>query len=137
MMTFLNPLDALIPKIQFSVVAEFGSGSPLRPGDYGWMDGWCENSGGNSLGHGPKAPISRSPCQQRFLNLGLADPRNLGSCTAELMTCQLLVGNFGQPRPPRTAVERQGIRITEPLGCRGAYRRDEGWVGGERERGIY
>ena len=51
------------------------------------------------------------------------------------MTRQLLVGNFGQPRPPRTTVERLGIRITEPLGCRGAYRRDEGWLGEEREGG--
>ena len=106
----------------------------------GWMEGWMDGArirGGNSLGHGPKAPISRSHCQQHCLNSGLADPRNWGACTTELMTRQLLVGNFGQPRPPRTAVECQGVRITKPLGCRGAYRRDEGWVGGEREGGIY
>ena len=42
----------------------------------GCMDGWSENLGGNSLGHGSKALISRSPCRQRFLNSGLADPRN-------------------------------------------------------------
>ena len=36
------------------------------------MDGWYENSGGSSLGHGPKALISRSPCQQHFLNSGVA-----------------------------------------------------------------
>ena len=167
----------------------------------GWMVGEC---GGNSLGHEPKASISRGPCQQRFLNSGSslrdqiffllrttlkdrprgpptanrqhpstdnrhqlpttnrhqppatnrrqppaatnrqqrptancqplpADPRNLGSCMVELMTRQLMVGNFGQPRPPWTTVERQGIRITQPRGCRGAYRRDEGWMEGGRE----
>ena len=62
------------------------SGTPTpRGGRDGWMDGWCENSGGNSLGHGPKAPISPSPCQKRFLSSGLANPRNLGSCTTKLM----------------------------------------------------
>ena len=57
-----------------------------------------------------------------------SDPPNLGSCMTELVALQLMVGNFRQPRPPRTAVGRQGIQITEPRGCRGAYRRDEGWV---------
>ena len=33
MMTFLNPLDALIPKIPFSFFSRnFGFGSPLDPG---------------------------------------------------------------------------------------------------------
>ena len=32
MMIFLNPLDALIPKIPFSFFADFWSGSPPRPG---------------------------------------------------------------------------------------------------------
>ena len=29
---FLNPLDALIPKITFSLLPNFGSGSPPGPG---------------------------------------------------------------------------------------------------------
>ena len=32
MMTFLNPLDALIPKIPFSFMRNFGSGPPPGPG---------------------------------------------------------------------------------------------------------
>ena len=77
------------------------AGGPHRGGEGkdGWMDGWCENSGGNSLGHGPAAPISRSSRQQRFFNSGLADPWNLGSCMIELVTCQLMVGHFGQLSP--------------------------------------
>ena len=93
----------------------------------GWMDGWCENSGGNYLGHGRKAPISRSTCHQQFLNSGFADPRNLGFGVIELLTCQLMAGNFGQPRPAWTAVEREGIQSTQPpwvpMGIK------EGWGG--------
>ena len=98
------------------------------------MDGCCENLGRNSLGNGLKAPISGSPYHQCFLNSGLADPRDLGSCVIELVTRpQLMVGNFGPPRPPWTAVERQGIQSTQPRGCRWVYGRHEGWVGGREQ----
>ena len=38
----------------------------------------------------------------------LPKARDLGSCGIELVTRQLMVGNFEQPGPPQTAVERQG-----------------------------
>ena len=53
-----------------------------------------------------------SPYQQHFLNSGVADPRDLGSCAMELVTGQLMVGNFQQPSPPppppRSAVHCEG-----------------------------
>ena len=66
----------------------------------GWMDGQCGDLGGNSQAHGPIALFSRSPYQQRFLNLGLANPRDLGSCVIKLVTRQVMVGKFKQPSPP-------------------------------------
>ena len=37
-LTFLNPLNALIPKIPFSFFAEMGSGSPPGPGGQSPLD---------------------------------------------------------------------------------------------------
>ena len=83
------------------------------------MDGWSENSGGNSQGDGPIAPFSCSPHQQRFLSSGSAD---LGSCAAELVIRQLMVGNSRQPAtpPPQAAVERATLGRQAPPGCRQA-----------------
>ena len=85
-------------------------------GPDGWVDGWCENSGGNSLGHGPKAVISRSPCQQRFLNSGFVDQGNLGSCVIELITRQLMAwGSQCVPTPRRYGSCTQDPLLTRNL----------------------
>ena len=92
--TFLWKIALKISGLDHLLEEEEGEG-------WGWggMEGWRENSGGNSQGHGPIAPSSRSPFQQRFLNSGVADPRDLGSCVMELTTRQLLVGNLKHPGP--------------------------------------
>ena len=46
---------------------------------------------GGQLGGTHANRFSRSPYQQRFLNSGVADRRDLGSCVVELLTRQLMV----------------------------------------------
>ena len=98
------------------------------------MDGWHKNLGGNSQGHRPIAPFSRSPYQRRFLNSGIADPRDLDSHVVQLVTRQLKKwwaalgspgppglpqnGNFGHPAPP------------PPPGADRDEGREGGWEGG-------
>ena len=71
------------------------------------MDG-LSIAGGGSLGPRHEALASQRPYQQALIlfrvPIGLADPQDLGSCVIELVTRQLMVGNFKQPGPPRTAV---------------------------------
>ena len=79
------------------------------------MDRWMGGARiweGNSQGHRPIALFSCSPYQHRFLNSGLADPRDLGSCVVELVTPQLMVGSFRHPahHPPRVPTGTRGGR---------------------------
>ena len=77
-----------------------------------WMDGWRKLAGGCSLGHRSWGFDCVWSLPAKPLEFGVpasvADPRDLGSDEMERVTHQLLVGNFGSPGPPWTAVERQG-----------------------------
>ena len=120
MMTFLSPLDALIPKIPldfwncpFSFFADFGSGSPARPGGHSvgfwgsrqlslfWGGGACQGALST-----PPPPIE-SPaalvisCATALFVQGFPEP-----------VCLPLLRCNGQ-RPPQAV--RTMVRLTRPF----------------------
>ena len=101
------------------------------------MDGWMDavRIRGNSLGRGPTASISQSPCQQALLGGLIAELWAAGSYVAEDLTCRPMVGNYTQPEPPVTAIRYQGNlqRPGPPLGAAVGNLR---WLGPRLDSGL-